>query len=958
MCLRHWNVYGALVSSLGILVSVGCGLQGHPVSSTTPISGTTPQIASVHLSVTPLVIRSGSSFQYQLVAEYSDGSTSSPTADVAWATDPTIASVSSGLLSCNNPGSTTLTSTFLGMTTDATFTCVLGSIAPKPGFVESAQTFDGPFASWENLKTIFGAKGDGVTDDTSAIQAALDSLSSHPAVLWIPRGTYIITRPLTVTGLSDITILGEDPLNTSISWAGSQGGTMLTLSGCTSFNIGRLTWDGRGATGVDIEVTWDDVSNFYPTRNYIHDSRIINTETGIHTGWAGETTVARVHFDHNTVAGLSLGDWNALNWNVLDCLFTDDAIGVTNWYGAGAFNVSNSVFVRSTVADIKMGNTGPFSIRSNLSMDSMTFFLTGDTGAPANIIIQGNTIVNPGSTPIATGTPGSLLVFDNQFLGLNPNFNILYSFCNSPATFMSVGNTYSVSQPFGGNIGQYTSVDEAASTADLSVQVSVPTEIYVPPFSNRQVFDLFAGASGTAMQAAIDAASAVGGVVHLSEGSYNVTQPLEISQQASVGILGDGALTTLVVPSTFQGPVIESYGKTVQLEDFRFDSYSPLSTDIQLHVPDVPSTRIFCDECTVNNQALGVEVDGLDDATVEDEVTTFDTAGWAQAIHGGAARQNAVESLGRVGEFMTSSSAYQVDLGGHLLIGDGWHDSGQGATQFLLTGSGSVTHQGGTIYTSSNPAMSVSGFKGNLTLLGTMTNSYISIPAGSPLTLFMGGVVDTGETSPFINLAPGASITEISSSLSPNYSVPSPLPDTSVTPAGIEHMLSMARTQTLSPRKPIVFDLSTVRMARLLLDNGGVGIRVMDSIADRAVGSYRITAANGASAQAQANCGLGEMSVAGIWTLQDGGDGFVGLLTAGAVLSEGLSPQLDGDGIVMVTAMSSARDRWQFEQAGDGSVTIVNRATGNLLTQTPSGCAYAAPVSRSANQAWLLEGTS
>jgi ricin-type beta-trefoil lectin protein len=60
----------------------------------------------------------------------------------------------------------------------------------------------------------------------------------------------------------------------------------------------------------------------------------------------------------------------------------------------------------------------------------------------------------------------------------------------------------------------------------------------------------------------------------------------------------------------------------------------------------------------------------------------------------------------------------------------------------------------------------------------------------------------------------------------------------------------------------------------------------------------------------------------------------------------------------MVTAMSSARDRWQFEQAGDGSVTIVNRATGNLLTQAPSGCTYAAPVSSSANQAWLVGGTS
>jgi len=119
----------------------------------------------------------------------------------------------------------------------------------------------------------------------------------------------------------------------------------------------------------------------------------MNAETGIHTGWGGETTVDRVHFDHNTQSGLDLGNDNALNWNVVDSLFTDNALGVTNWNGgAGSFNVPNSVFVRSTIADAAIGNTGSYSLRNNLSVDSSSFFGTATTGAPANIIMQGNTI--------------------------------------------------------------------------------------------------------------------------------------------------------------------------------------------------------------------------------------------------------------------------------------------------------------------------------------------------------------------------------------------------------------------------------------------------------------------------------------------------------------------------------------------------------------------------------------
>jgi len=69
--------------------------------------------------------------------------------------------------------------------------------------------------AYTNVKD-FGATGDGTTNDTSAIQAAIDSLSATGGVLYFPFGTYKIARTvgtndhwgLKVTG-SNITIVGD-----------------------------------------------------------------------------------------------------------------------------------------------------------------------------------------------------------------------------------------------------------------------------------------------------------------------------------------------------------------------------------------------------------------------------------------------------------------------------------------------------------------------------------------------------------------------------------------------------------------------------------------------------------------------------------------------------------------------------------------------------------------------------
>ncbi|KIJ52946.1 glycoside hydrolase family 55 protein [Sphaerobolus stellatus SS14] len=64
----------------------------------------------------------------------------------------------------------------------------------------------GSYAVRRNVKT-FGAKGDGVTDDTAAINAAIsngnrcgngncDSSTVTPALVYFPAGTYLVSSPI------------------------------------------------------------------------------------------------------------------------------------------------------------------------------------------------------------------------------------------------------------------------------------------------------------------------------------------------------------------------------------------------------------------------------------------------------------------------------------------------------------------------------------------------------------------------------------------------------------------------------------------------------------------------------------------------------------------------------------------------------------------------------------------
>jgi len=129
------------------------------------------------------------------------------------------------------------------------------------GYVSGSQEAVGPFTSWVNLKTMYGAVGDGLADDTTAIQNALNDLSvsqnsgTKPPVLYVPAGTYIINSNVALSGTLGVSIVGDSPSTTT--WkAGSSftsSGTLLTINAVAHSRFTRMTFEGNNRANLMID---------------------------------------------------------------------------------------------------------------------------------------------------------------------------------------------------------------------------------------------------------------------------------------------------------------------------------------------------------------------------------------------------------------------------------------------------------------------------------------------------------------------------------------------------------------------------------------------------------------------------------------------------------------------------------------------------------------------------------
>lgn len=595
------------------------------------------------------------------------------------------------------------------------------------------EEFVGPFPSWANVKTSYGAVGDGTTDDTAALQKGLDELGQpgHSPVLFVPSGRYRITRTLTLDPRLFISIVGDDPADVSIVWDGASGGTMLSLNGVAYSRVTRLTFDGQRRASVAIDQSWDGQRPNFDTGNEYSDHVFVDVEYGIHGGFRGhgfaETSILRSHFIRNSKAGVALGNFNALDVWVRHATFDDCAIGITNEPGAGNFRVYDSVFRHSSVSDLLMQNTGVFSVRGNFSIGSKAFYTSlAAINHPASVEIQGNTILDPqDSRAIRLGNQGPGLLLDNIIRSLPAASGPVVAWRSAiDSDVVSVGNTFTVTAPVSAN-GRFVTVADRV-VANASIDVAEPRLPGPWPNRHRRVVSVSPSADGAAIQDAIDAASQNGGrtIVHIPYGPHDISATLTIPP-GDVQLVGDGYGTILKWTAAAKGPVVRIVGPTTAtLRELQIDGAAK-ADGISIENIDQPGSRLYLEALQtragvetnlVLDQLRNATIDLVDFEHADTKGVSVTVLGSKATIFSGASSNNAL--------------SYDVSGGGRLVIRDTWYEGAVPARFANIHGIADFTVQASRAAIAAGqdrPAFTIADLTGRVALLDTHFDDRIAI---------------------------------------------------------------------------------------------------------------------------------------------------------------------------------------------------------------------------------------
>jgi hypothetical protein len=639
--------------------------------------------------------------------------------------------------------------------------------------------FIGPFPSWYNVKTNFGAVGDGVADDTMAFQYALNALesaSSHSSVLYIPAGTYRITAGLDYISTNCGTfcvgksIIGESPMTTILKWqGGSTEAAMFTLDGIYRMQFDRVTLDGGGAEITLINETMHK-GCCYDGSNEYSDDVFENAAIGIQAGdntvgcCSAETKVDRDTFANFTKAGISLEDWNAVDWYVRYCTFEHDNYGVTNAYGeGGAIHLDHNLFEYNNI-DAAWGNGSNQSYTYNTSYHSGTFLSAGPYGNSG--ILIGNTILAPQTAAIAMPGIGPLTLIDNTVEGsitAAQSSNSIVTFpdgsSSTPNSYVtSIGNTYSSANPFSvQNVtygvneisGDLTSINDAAVSVS-KISTALPVMPGPLPNYHRMIYDVPPGASGSTIQMMIDQATAENNgnrpVVHIPWGEYPVDSTITIPGNSDVQIVGDNMQTVINWNGSASSPVFALLPPShAEIRNLMVNANSA-SAGILIKGYDHPGDRIYGNFAAENNPGSlhNLFVNGFDNTLVQ--MDDFGHGGLTNPsstsvlVVGGPLSKAGDATPGYTGLFMGSSCCntytYRVDDGGTLVVTGFWYEQGGPGWLNLDSGSGNVVMYGDD--TSVNPglrhpSLTANNFTGNLTIANSaIFDSYLVLSGTTP----------------------------------------------------------------------------------------------------------------------------------------------------------------------------------------------------------------------------------
>ncbi|MCA1596098.1 MAG: glycoside hydrolase family 55 protein [Chloroflexi bacterium] len=189
----------------------------------------------------------------------------------------------------------------------------------------------------------FGATGDNRTDDTAAIQRAIDAAygpagkpdegSADTRPLYFPGGNYIVNRELLLPAVQGTRIYGDGRLSTQIK--NLSGGGVFHSNGFAYSRVELLSFVGDGPNAVLFNMDWNNADKNVALEGVtFEDCHFLNQKggAGLSVGRGGymgsESLLINCHFQIWGGCGFQLENYNALQWGVLGGNFQQCRLGI------------------------------------------------------------------------------------------------------------------------------------------------------------------------------------------------------------------------------------------------------------------------------------------------------------------------------------------------------------------------------------------------------------------------------------------------------------------------------------------------------------------------------------------------------------------------------------------------------------------------------------------------------